>query len=347
MPQMEFGRILDNPHYSVRAMSDAIINVPTRYKLLSLLRLFPDKGIRTTYVEIHRKNKTLNILPTTERGGAATKGRRDTRDKILVGTQYISHEDQILADDIQNLPAFGSDEFFESFDMVVNEKLENLFMKYEQTFENQKWGALRGDVLDADGSVLYNSYDIFNITQASFDFKFGTTTSDGAMKAAKDSRRYVEKEKGDEPMNGMVWFCGPGFMDKLTAHPSMAEAYRNQQSRPNPLLDDMHDGFRHGGATYIEHNGTVASVNPETGVEEEIRFIAENEAIGIPFGTSQVFRSYFAPGTMMTNVNMPGQAIYVSPKLLDHGRGIEMFSESAPLFLVQKPQLVIRGYSSN
>jgi len=347
MPQMELARILENPHYSVRAMSDAIINVPTRYKLLSLLRLFPDKGIRTTYVEIHRKNMTLNILPTTERGGPASKGRRNTRDKVSVGTQYISHEDQILADEVQNMPMFGSDDFFESFDTLVNEKLEGMFAKYEQTFEKQRWDALRGDVLDTDGTVLYNSYDLFGIEQASFDFKFGTTTSDGAMQAAKDSRRYIEKNKGDEPMNGMVWFCGPDFMDKLTAHPSMAEAYRNQQSRPNPLLDDMHDGFRHGGATYIEHNGCVPVVNPETGVEDEVQFIADDEAIGIPFGTSQVFRSYFAPGTMMSNVNMPGQSIYVSPKLLDHGRGIELFSESAPLFLVQKPQLVVRGYSSN
>lgn len=348
MPQMEMSRILENPRYSVRELSDAIINTPNRYQLLGKLGIFPDKGIRTTYVEIERKNGVLNVLPVTQRGGPATKGRRNTRDKVIVGTQYISHEDQVLADDLQNLPAFGTESFFESFDEVVNEKLEGLYAKYEQTFEYWKWGALRGDVLDADGvSVLYNSYDLMGETQPDFDFKFGTTTEDGALKAAKEVRRYLEKNLKGETMRGMVVIASPEFFDELTQHPSLAKVYENQQARPNPLLDDLHDGFMHGGVLYVEHNGTASYVDPDTGVETEHRFIPEGEAIAIPMGTQQVFKSYFAPGTMLDNVNMPGQSVYVSPKLLDHNRGIEMFSESAPLFLVQKPRLVLRCFTSN
>lgn len=348
MPQMEFSRVLENPRYSVRELSDAIMNTPNRYRLLGRLGLFPEKGIRVTYVEIERKNGVLNVLPVTLRGGPATKGRRVTRDKIMVGTQYISHEDAVLADDLQNLPAFGSEDFFEQFDTVVNDKLETLYAKYDQTFEYWRWGALRGDVYDADGTtVLYNSYDLMGEAQADIDFKFGTVGSDGAIRAAKEVRRYLEKNLMGETMRSMVVICSPEFFDALTEHPALAKVYENQQGRPNPLLDDLHDGFVHGGVLYVEHNGTASYVNPETGVTTEHRFIPEGEAIAVPLGTQQVFRSYFAPGTMLPNVNMPGQSVYVSPKLLDHNRGIELFSESAPLFLVQKPRLVMRCYSSN
>lgn len=348
MPQMEFSRVLENPRYSVRELSDAIINTPNRYNLLGRLGIFPQKGIRVTYVEIERKEGVLNILPVTQRGGPSTKGRTGKREKIMVPTQYISHEEQVLADDIQNLPAFGTEDFFEQFDEVVAEKLETLYGKYDQTFEYWRWGALRGDVVDADGTtVLYNSYNIMGEEQPSFDFKFGTTSEDGAMKASKAVRRHHEKHLLGEPMRGMAVICSPEFFDELTAHPSLARVYENQQARPNPLLDDLHDGFVHGGVLYVEHNGTASYVNPETGAVTEHRFIPEGEAIAIPMGTKQVFRGYFAPGTMLTNVNMPGQSVYVSPKLLDHNRGIELFSESAPLLLVQKPRLVARCYSSN
>ena len=64
-------------------------------------------------------------------------------------------------------------------------------------------------------------------------------------------------------------------------------------------------------------------------------------------GTQQTFRSYFAPREMLDTVNMPGQSMYASLKELDHGAGVEIHTESAPLFLVQNPRLVLRGYSSN
>jgi len=348
MPQMELARVIENPRYSVRGLSDAIMNVPNEYDLLARMGLFPERGIRTTFVEIERKDGVLNILPQGLRGGPATKARSTSRDKVIVKTGYIPHENRVMADDLQNLPAFGTEDFFEQFDEVVMEKMEETAAKFRQTFEYYRWGALRGNVYDADGaSVLYNSYDLMGETQSSFDFKFGTTTADGPLAAAKAMRRHLEKSLRGETMTGMLVLASAEFMDKLTTHPHMAKTYENQQGRPNPLLDDLWDGFVHGGVMYVEHNGVASYVDPETGAETEHRFIPEGEAIAVPLGTRQTFKSYFAPGTAIDTVNMPGQAMYVSPKLLDHNRGIELAYESAPLFLVQKPRLVLRGYSSN
>jgi len=337
---------LRDPRYSVRNLSDAIMKIPNLYSFLASMGLFPEVGISTTYVEIEAKTGTLNIIPTSMRGSPAPRLQRDRRNLRVMKTLFMQIDDNIVPSDLQNLPKFGEPGAFESFDNLLAERLNKLQAHYRQTHEYMRWGALRGNVYDADGAtVLYNCYTEMGESQASFDFKFGTTSANGPLDAAKAVRRHHETNLLGEPMTQTLFLCSAEFMDSLTSHPFMMKYYENQQGRPNPHIDDM-EVFQVGQHLFVEHNG-VASYIAEDGTSTTHRFIPEDEAIGIPLGTLQTFRSYFAPGEMMDAVNRPGQAMYVSPKELDHGRGIELHTESAPLFVVQKPRLVTRAYSSN
>lgn len=342
---------LRDPRYSVRNVSDAIMKIPNEYSLLSQIGLFPEVGIRTTYVEVEVKTGYLNLIPTSQRGAPAPEKKRSDRATRVLKTVFMQQNDTIKPSDLQNLPAFGalgSDQFMESFDEVLAERFMELQRGYRITHEYHRWGALRGDVIDADGTTLYNCYDEMGETQQDIDFKFGTTTSDTVMAASKAARRYVEQNLLGETMRNLLALCSAEFFDNVTTHPVHAEVYKNNPvGRPNPLLDDLGvTYFQHGNMTYIEHNGQATYLNAD-GTTATRRFIPANEAIIVPLGTQQVFRSYFSPGEMMDAVNMPGQAMYVSLKELDHGAGIEIHTESSPLFLVQKPRLVLRGYSSN
>ncbi len=345
MPQLDY---LSDPRYSVRALSDAIINIPNEYSLLSSMGLFPEVGIRTTYVEVEVKNGFLNIIPTSQRSAPAPHLRHGSRALRALRTLFMQVNDTLRPSDLQNLPAFGMPGFFESFDMLLLERLAQLQATYRQSHEYMRWGALRGDVLDADGStVLYNCYTEMGESKQSYDFKFGTTATNEPLKATVAARRSMETELKGEPMTYTLWLCSPTFIDGVIHHPYYKTYYDQQQGRPHPFFDDIAaNGFVVGGQVFMEHNG-VASYVADDGTTTTHNFIPTGEAIGIPLGTRQVFRSYFAPGEMMSTVNMPGQAMYVSTKELDHGRGIEIHTESAPLFLVQKPRLVFRGYSSN
>lgn len=348
--QLDFLR---DPRYSVRNVSDAIMKIPNEYSLLSQLGLFPEKGIRTTYVEVEIKEGFLNLITTTERGAPAPEHKRANRSTKVMKTLFMQKNDTIRPSDLQNLPQFGSlgEPFFEAFDDVLAERFFDLQRGYRQTHEYMRWGALRGDVYDADGSrVLYNCYTEMGETQQDIDFKFGTTATDTVMEATKAARRYMERNLLGEPMGRQLYICSAEFFDKVTTHPKFIELYKNVANpvgRQNPLLEDLGvTYFQHGTATFIEHNGQASYLNAD-GTTSTRRFIPENECIIVPLGTQQVFRSYFSPGEMMDAVNMPGQSMYVSLKELDHGAGIEIHTESAPLFLVQKPRLVLRGYSSN
>ncbi len=341
---MDLQQIIDNPRYTINALSETIENIPNLYLMLGQMGLFSQKNIDTTFVPIERRNGQLNILPTTQRGGPSTRARSDSRDKILLDTFYIGHGDDLRASDLQNLPMFGTSDFFERFDDKLLEKLSNIKMKHAQTREWWRWGALNGQILDADGStVLLDLYDKLGGTRPEFDLKLDVTSSDGVLQFGKDIRRHMEREAKGEPVRGVLALLSSDLMDKVTTHPTIVDLYKRQGHltvRPNPTIDDVYTGFVHGGVTYIEHNGTATYVDPETKQETVHDFIAPGEGIAVPLGTNDVFKEYFAPAERMDAVNLPGRPIYIDMKEMDWGRGIEIESESAPLTLVKKPLLV-------
>jgi hypothetical protein len=342
-----YSDYLSDPRYSVRAMSDAIMSIPNEYSLLADLGLFPEVGISTTYVEIEAKNGSLNLIPTSLRGGPAGYVKRDTRNLRVMKTLFQSLNDKLVPSDLQNLPAFGDPMGFERFDTLLQERFARLQAGYRQTHEYFRWGALRGNVYDADGtSVLYNCYTEMGESQQSFDMKFGTTDGTaGPTDAITSLRRFHQKEAKGEPMGRTLVLCSAGFMDKLRKHSQYVKIWENQQAAANPIIDGF-TSLMTADALYVEHVGEATYV-ADDGTVTTHQFIPANEAIAVPLGTRQVFRSYFAPAEMMSAVNMPGQAMYVSLKELDHDGGIEIHTQSAPLFVVQKPRLVARLYSSN
>ncbi len=345
------SQIIDNPRYRASALRETIHNLPTMYNMLGRMGLFSQKGIDTTYVEIERMSGQLNILPVTERGGPSTRARSNTRDKIIVPTYYMSHGDALKASDLQNLPMFGAQDFFERFDEKLFEKLALIKRKYAQTMEFWRWNALNGSVVDADGETeLYNVYTLMGETQPDFDLKLGTTTDDGVLDLGYEIRRYMETNAQGEPIGDIVVFCHSVLFDKIRKHPIIREIYKHQamdRVRPNPNVDDVFMGFRHGNTVFVEHNGRATYVDPNTGAETVHDFLTSGEGLAVPLGTMDVFKEYFAPGERMDAVNQPGRQIYVDMKEMDWGRGIEIETESAPLTLVKKPRLVGRVYTSN
>jgi hypothetical protein len=341
---------LSDPRYAVRALSAAIVETPNMYSMLSDMGLFPERGIAVTYVEIEIKKGSLSVIPMSTRGAPAPHMTRDRSSIRMLPTFFMQMNDTLRPSDLQNLRAFGTTDIFESFDNLLAERMAKLLRMYRMSHEYMRWMALMGDVTDpATGQRLYNCYQEMGESQAAFDFKFGSTTDNAPLAATKAVRRYYERERRGEPMSGLAWFASSEFMDKLTSHPAYIKMYEQQQAigalSNHPLFED-HEIFKVGNNVFIEHNGYATLTLPDKTQQEKI-FIAPGEAVGVPLGTVECFASYFAPGEMMSAVNMPGLAMYTSLKVLDHEAGIEVHTESAPIAVVQKPRLVIRGHSSN
>ncbi|WP_196381709.1 major capsid protein, partial [Ralstonia solanacearum] len=62
--------------------------------------------------------------------------------------------------------------------------LETMRNKHAITLEHLRMGALKGEILDADGSTLYNLFDEFRIQQKVVNFELGVDKTEVRNKCA-------------------------------------------------------------------------------------------------------------------------------------------------------------------
>jgi hypothetical protein len=83
--------------------------------------------------------------------------------------------------------------------------------KHSITLEHLRMGALKGVILDADGSVIYDLYDEFGITPAVINFDLTNATN--VKKKCADVLRHIEDNLKGEFMTGVHCLCSPEFFD--------------------------------------------------------------------------------------------------------------------------------------
>ena len=149
----------NNPAFSMAALTAAINILPNRYGRLGELGLMPDKPVRQRQIIIEEMNGVLNLLPTLPPGApgsVGTRGKRKVRSFVI---PHIPHDDVVLPEEVQGIRAFGSETDTEAVAGVIARHLETMRNKHAITLEHLRMGALKGVILDADGSVLYNLFD--------------------------------------------------------------------------------------------------------------------------------------------------------------------------------------------
>ena len=344
--QLDFIR---DPRYGIGPMSEAIINMPNEWGFLRNLGLFQTKGIAETTVKIDIKNKLLNIIPTSPRGAPGLRDSADSRSMKIFPTFRHALTGSLLADEFQNVRKFGGDGEHEVFEERLMEKLDDLAQKHRQTAEYLRWGALRGNVYDADGvSVLYNVYTEMGEPQTSVDFNLGAVSGDPIQAAVDPIMDNIQLNALGEPVAGILVICSPGFWTKMMKNADFRTAYTyyaNTPQQPNPLRENLRDGFWHKGLWWVRHLGQASYIAAD-GTKTTINFVPSNEAIIVPLGTRDVFRSYYGPADYMETVNTIGQEMYAKPKVMDYDRGVEIETQCQSLHLTMKPRLVMRGFTS-
>ena len=82
---------------------------------------------------------------------------------------------------------------------------------------------VKGVILDADGSVIYDLYDEFGISPATVSFDLGNANTNVKTKCAEVLRHLEDNLKG-EFMTGIHVLCSPEFFDALTGHAKVEKA---------------------------------------------------------------------------------------------------------------------------
>lgn len=336
--------IFNNNAFRAVQLTANVNVVPNTYGRLNELNLFPGEGVATTAVAVQYANGSLNLLPTRVRGGPPSLGLPERNNVRYFGIPHIPHDDFVMAGDVQNIVGLGGD-VLENVEAVVNRKLLRMRRKHGITLEHLRMGALKGVILDSDGSTILNLFTEFGITEKVINFALGTATTDVAAKC-REVLAHIEDNLMGDVMTGVHCLASPGWFASLIGHAKVAEAYKYFASAQNPLRDDVRRMFPFAGITFEEYRGTATSVN-EDGSTTVRKFIPDNEARFFPVGTTETFATYFAPPDILSEANTIGTEVYVDTALdPEFQRWMKLHSQSNPLPLVKRPAVLVRGTAS-
>lgn len=322
--------------FSVYVLSQAIQLLPNNYGRVREMGLMPENGVRSRNIMVEEKNGVLNLVPTQPVGSPGTPSQGGKRKVRTFAVPHIPLDDVIYPSDYQGLRAFGSDSVMAELNRIMNDKLQSLKNKHAITLEHLRMGALKGLILDADGTVLYDLFAEFDKTQQEVEFNLDTDTTDVRAKCW-DVKRHVEDNLQGESMDGVHCLCDSTFMDSLVGHPNVKEAFLYQQS--SAMREDVRKGFYFGGITFEEYRGKAT--RPDGTVAD---FIGAGEAHFFPTGTQNSFETVAAPADFMETANTRGQLFYAKTKPRDYNRGADIHTQSNPLPLCYRPAMLVKGY---
>lgn len=321
--------------YTLTQLSQAINVLPNMYNRVGELGVFAFKAQSGNTVSIEMRNGVLALVPTTPWGGPAPKNKSGKRTMRSFSVPHTPLEDTVMAADVIGVRAFGTENVLEAVNVRVNDKLQEMKNKIDQTMEWRRIGALKGQVLDADGSVLEDYFTAFGITKKSVNFALGTAGTDVRAKCM-EVVRHIEDNLHGESMTRAHALVSPEFFDALIAHAKVKEAFANYAEAAQRLGGDMRKGFSFGGLTFEEYRATV----------DGHRFIDASEGHAFPVGTNQTFTDYGAPADFVETVNTLALPYYARQQNKDFNRGIDLHVQSNRLPMVSRPALIVELVAS-
>lgn len=303
-------------------------------------------SISTTKCTIERQGETLALIPTTARGAPDVTVKADKRNMIAFEVPHLGLSDTIYPSQIQDVREFGTSNELRSVESVVNERMQKLTRMLDLTLEHLRLGALKGEIRDADGSVMFNLFEEFGVLNsqgqpAPETFTFFDNVEESFVDSVRVTchavTRFMNRNRKLIAPEAQVWaLCGDNFFDSLVEHPSVKSAYDGYGAAAQRLGDNyVSNTFEFGGIYFRNYDGTddAATVAIET---NEARFFLRN----VP----GLFMEKFAPADILATVNSEGlpryAAVAVDPEF---GRWAKLRVESNPLPLCVRPKTLVRG----
>lgn len=323
--------------YGVVSLTSAMNKLPYKPGRIGSMGLFRKQGIRTTSAMVEERQGKLALVPTAARGapGAVIGGiQRKARSFPI---PHMPYEGYVMADDVQNVRAFGKESDTEGVMELVNDKLERMRQDIEVTHEYHRIGAIQGIVLDADGSTqLYDWFTEFGITELEVEFDF---TADNNVKTnCATILRHMQDSLGADTFRSIHVFCSSSFYDALIVCDEVKAAYDRFQDGSFLRDQQARGSFEYPrGVTWEEYRGSIGAVD----------FIPANTARFVPIGASDVFDELYAPANFIETVNTVGKPVYAKQARMEFDMGIKLHSQSNPLMMCKRPSVLVKGVDAN
>jgi hypothetical protein len=324
--------IFSGEAFGAITLTDAVNRFPVQPSVIQRMGLFDEIGITTTNIMIDSIDGILSLIPDTPRSAPNNQIKKAQGVTRNFNTSHFPVETSIMASEVQNIRDYGAASLA-TLMSIRDRKLKTMANSLDVTLEYQRLGALKGIILDADGTtVKYNLFTEFGITQNTTNFAFSTTTTPIAN-ALRDVQRKVYEALGDGLQgNGIVALCGKTWFESFVEHPNIKEKYLNWQAAGQLTEQGFLKPFNYNGFIFMEYYGTVSGV----------QFVADNEAYAFPVGVPGLYETYFAPGDFLSAANQIGLPRYSASELMDFDRGVKLMAESNPFSICKRPKCLVK-----
>lgn len=319
--------------WGLTELTAAINYLPYKPDLLDSLGIFRVNPVTTVSVSVEYLDGELHLVSNVPRG---TPGQINPVVK-RVGREFkcchLPTNGVVKADDVQGIRAFGEQTAAQQVQQVVNDKLTQMKENLEATKEYHRAGAIKGIILDADGTTtIYNLFTEFGIAQPTQQFDF-SSDADPVQLQCMTLKRTVGNALGRWRMSGIGVLCSDSWFDQLIKHSTVRDAYKYHAEASAKLGEDNYafDRFYFGGCWFFNYRCTVGSTS----------FVADDKAQAFPMGTNGLFVEHYAPADYMETVNTRGLPYYAKSEPMTFNKGMLLEAQSNPLMLCHRPQSLV------
>ena len=328
--------------FTIVALTDAINKLRFVPGYVSQLGLFSASSVATTSIAIEEKSGILSLISPTGRGAPGTTLDKSKRTLRTLAVPHFEINDAVLAEEVQNVRAFGSETQLEMLMNKIAERLSVHVDSHAATEEYARVGAIKGIVTYADGTSL-NLFTEFGVSQAAevdFALDAASPASGVLRKLCATVVRTIAGNLDGTPFSGVGALCSDSFFDDLLAHPEVVDSYKNTSMaailRDGYVMtngEKIYGAFEFGGIVWINYRGSVGGQS----------FIDADKCHIFPMGVPGLFRTYYAPADYNETVNTMGQRLYSKQKPMPNDKGWNLDSQMNALQICTRPAALIKG----
>jgi hypothetical protein len=315
--------------FSLTTLTASINALPYRPLRLGSLGWFEEQGVTQPVVKIESQAGTLSLVATAPRGGVGQVVTADKRKEMTFSIPHLPTMAGIDADELLGVRAFGSESTLSGVEAKRDALLTKMRASLEMTLEAHRIGALKGQILDKDGSVLQDLFTAFGVAQQTVGFALTTGTTKVRNKV-QDAIVAMESALGGTPYGRLRVLCGVNFFNSLSIHDNVEKFWVNTPAAQGLAQGNPYQAIEFAGATFERYRGITGCT------------IGDDDAYLVPEGVPGLFITRYAPANYVETVNTLGLPMYAKAQERAMGKGYDIEAQSNPLNICTRPAAIVK-----
>lgn len=328
--------VFNDDAFSVITLTQSLNNMPFIPGRAGTVIDWEEEGVITTVIGIESEDGTLRLVNPTPRGGPGTNFKKPGAELRFLKIPHYQIDDGVMADEVMGRRNFGVANSLLTVQQLVDKiMLQHARLKLDPTLEYQRIGAIKGIIINGNGTTLYNLYDEFGVAQPDTIYLdlLNASPESGALRMALTQ---VGRQMANN-MQGMAFsrihaFAGDEFFDRLIAHSEVRETYLNQAEAAQLREVSPYGTFNFGGVTWENYRGQVGN----------LKFIEDDAAYLFPVGAPGFWKTNYAPADYVETVNTPGIPRYARQWPMHNGKGVHMETQTNALNYPTRPSALLK-----